>query len=137
MGAAYVLSTITALLAQAVAAQGRDDEAAALVDAGQSVTGEDDVASKMLLASVRSGVLVRRGEIDAGFTEARRAVELVADADATAVRADGLFALADACVAAGDHAGAAAALEQVAAECAAKGFLVSEQRARRRLELVR
>jgi class 3 adenylate cyclase/tetratricopeptide (TPR) repeat protein len=136
MGAAYVLSTITALLAQAVAAQGRDDEAFELVEVGQRATGEDDVGSDVLLAAVRSGVLVRGGAIDAGLAEARRAVALLDGADATIVRANGLFALADACAAAGDRAGAAAALDRVAAECGAKGFLVAVRRARRQLDLL-
>jgi hypothetical protein len=136
MGAAYVLSTIAALLARAVAAQGRDDEAAELVEAGQRLTGEDDVDSEMLLAAVRSGVLVRSGATDAGLAEARRAVALLDGTDATVIRADGLFALADACAAAGDRSGAAAALSRAVEECAAKGFLVAERRARRQLELL-
>jgi ATP/maltotriose-dependent transcriptional regulator MalT len=131
MGAAYLLSTTTALLAQAVAAQGRDDEAAELVEAGQRQTGGDDVESDVLLACVRSGLLVRAGDVAVGVAEARRAVALLENADAPVTRADALLALAEACDAAGDAAGAKAALDRAAAECSAKGYVVAERRASR------
>jgi class 3 adenylate cyclase/tetratricopeptide (TPR) repeat protein len=132
MGAAYLLSTTTALLAQAVAAQGRDEEAAELVEAGQRLTGDDDVESDVLLACVRSGLLVRAGDVAGGIAEARRAVALLDGADAPVTRAEALLALAEACGAGGDAGGATAALDRAAGECRAKGFLVAEARARRR-----
>jgi ATP/maltotriose-dependent transcriptional regulator MalT len=128
MGAAYLLSTTTALLAQAVAAQGRDAEAAELVEAGQRVTGEEDVDSAVLLACVRSGLLVRGGDVAAGAAEARRANALLDGADAPVIRAEALLALADACDAAGDTAAASAARTRAAAECRAKGYLVAVER---------
>ena len=131
MGAAYLLSTTTALLAQAVAAQGRDAEAAELVEAGQRRTGGDDVESDVLLACVRSGLLVRAGDVAGGVAEARRAVALLENADAPVTRAEALLALAEACDAAGDTDGATAALDRAAAECRAKGSVVAEARTRR------
>ena len=131
MGAAYLLSTTTALLAQAVAAQGRDAEAAELVEAGQRLTGDDDVESGVLLACVRSGLLVRSGDVGGGIAEARRAVDLLEEADAPVARAEALLALAEACDAAGDSDGAKAALDRAAAECRAKGYVVAERRASR------
>ncbi|HSD03825.1 MAG TPA: AAA family ATPase [Gaiellales bacterium] len=128
MGAAYLLSTTTALLAQAVAAQGRDAEAAELVEAGQRVTGDEDVDSAVLLACVRSGLLVRGGDVAAGAAEARRANALLDGADAPVIRAEALLALADACDAAGDTAAASAARTRAAAECRAKGYLVAVER---------
>jgi ATP/maltotriose-dependent transcriptional regulator MalT len=131
MGAAYLLSTTTALLAQAVAAQGRDAEAAELVDAGQRMTGGDDVESDVLLACVRLGLLVRSGDVPGGVAEARRAVELLEKADAPVTRAEALLALSEACDAAGDANAARAALDRATAECRAKGYVVAERRASR------
>jgi hypothetical protein len=130
MGATYLLSTTTALLAQAVAAQGRDTEAGELLDAGQRLTGDDDIESDVLLACVRSGLLVRAGDPAAGVAEAHRAVALLEEADAPVARAEALLALAAACDAAGDAAAAAAARDRVTRECRAKGYLVAEARAR-------
>ena len=129
MGAAYLLSTTTALLAQAVAAQGRDAEATELVEAGQRRTGDDDVESDAMLACVRSGLLVRGGDVAGGVAEARRAVELLEKADAPVARAEALLALAEACDAGADSVGARAALDRAAAECRAKGYVVAERRA--------
>jgi len=129
MGATYLLSTTTALLAQAVAAQGRDAEAAELVEAGQRLTGEDDIESNVLLACVRSSLRVRAGDVAAGIEEARRAVALLDEADAPVARAEALLALATAYAAGGD-ARAAAARERAVAECEAKGYVVAARRAR-------
>jgi class 3 adenylate cyclase/tetratricopeptide (TPR) repeat protein len=129
MGAAYLLSTTTALLAQAVAAQGRDAEAAELVEAGQRVTGDEDVDSAVLLACVRSGLLVRGGDAEAGAAEARRATALLDGADSPVIRAEALLALAQACDAAGDAAAASAARDRAVSECRAKGYLVAVERA--------
>ncbi len=129
MGAAYLLSTTTALLAQAVAAQGRDGEAAELVEAGQRLTGDEDVDAAVLLACVRSGLLVRGGDAEAGAAEARRATALLDGADSPVIRAEALLALAEACDAAGDAAAASAARDRVAGECRAKGYLVAVERA--------
>jgi ATP/maltotriose-dependent transcriptional regulator MalT len=129
MGATYLLSTTTALLAQAVAAQGRDAEAAELVEAGQRLTGEDDIESNVLLACVRSGLRVRAGDAGAGIEEASRAVALLDEADAPVARAEALLALAAAWEADGNPR-AASARDRAAAECEAKGYVVAARRAR-------
>ena len=85
-----------------MAAQGRDAEAAELVEAGLRLTGQDDIESEVLLACVRSGLLVRAGDVAAGIDEARRAMALLDDADAPVARAEALLALAEACEAGGD-----------------------------------
>jgi class 3 adenylate cyclase len=135
MGATYLLSTTTALLAQAVAAQGRDAEASELVEAGQRQSGEDDIESNVLLACVRSGLWVRAGDVGAGIEEARRAVALLDEADAPVARAEALLALAVAYEAGADPR-AAAARDRAAAECEAKGYLVAARRARGELDSV-
>jgi class 3 adenylate cyclase/tetratricopeptide (TPR) repeat protein len=129
MGATYLLSTTTALLAQAVAAQRRDAEAAELVEAGQRLTGEDDIESNVLLACVRSGLRVRAGDAGAGIEEASRAVALLDEADAPVARAEALLALAAAWEADGNPR-AASARDRAAAECEAKGYVVAARRAR-------
>jgi class 3 adenylate cyclase/tetratricopeptide (TPR) repeat protein len=135
MGATYLLSTTTALLAQAVAAQGRDVEAAELVEAGQRLTGEDDIESNVLLACVRSTLGVRAGDVGAGIEEARRAVTLLDEADAPVTRTEALLALAAAYEAGADPR-AAAARDRAAAECEAKGYVVGVRRARGELGTV-
>jgi class 3 adenylate cyclase len=129
MGATYLLSTTTALLAQAVAAQRRDPEAAELVEAGQRLTGEDDIESNVLLACVRSGLRVRAGDAGHGIEEARRAIALLDEADAPVARAEALLALAAAYEAGGDPR-AEAVRDRAAAECEAKGYVVAARRAR-------
>jgi ATP/maltotriose-dependent transcriptional regulator MalT len=136
MGATYHLSTTAAMLAQAVAAPGRDEEAARLIELGLSLTTEEDVDSDVLLACVRSGLLTRRGEIEAGVAEAQRGLARLEGAEAPIMRAEALFALADACTAAGDTEAAAGALHRAAAECAEKGYVVAERRAWSQLDAV-
>ena len=134
MGESYLLSTAAALLAQAVAAQGRYEEAAELVEQGQALAAEDDVGSVTLLAGVRSGILIRRGDVTAAVTEARRAVAEVQDADASYVRGEAFSALATALAAAGDIPSAVDVFHQAIAEYAAKGNVVAERRARDALD---
>jgi hypothetical protein len=74
------LSTLAALLAEAVYRQGRDGEAERLADASEQWSGPEDAYSHAVLGSVRAKVLARRGEHE----RARRlASESVTIADAT------------------------------------------------------
>ena len=74
------LSTLAAILAEAVYGQGRDDEAEQLARASEESAGAEDAYSHALLRSVRAKILARRGDADASERLARESVAL---ADAT------------------------------------------------------
>jgi len=74
------LSTLTAILAESLYAQGRDDEAEPLALESEASAGAEDVYSHALSRSVRAKVLARRGlEAEAD----RLAADAVVRADAT------------------------------------------------------
>ena len=130
MGANYLLATTAALLAQTVAAQGRDAEAEEVLASAAQLADEDDVESGALLACVRSCLLTRRGEAGAAVDAAQLALGLLNGAEAPVIRAEALFALAEAAAAAGEERTACNAITAAAAESAAKGNVVTERRAR-------
>jgi tetratricopeptide (TPR) repeat protein len=72
------LSTVEAILAEAVYAQGRHDEAEQLTRASEESAGAEDIYSQALLRSVRGKILARRGDAE---DAARLAEEAVALAD--------------------------------------------------------
>ncbi len=77
MGERYFLSTTAALLAQAVYAQGRDDEAFELTRVSEDATAHDDIESQVIWRCARGKVLARRGDHVAGEMMVRRALELI------------------------------------------------------------
>ena len=56
------LSTVAGILAEAVYAQGRYDEAMRFTRISEELAGAEDVYSHVLWRSVRAKVLARRGE---------------------------------------------------------------------------
>jgi predicted ATPase/class 3 adenylate cyclase len=75
------LSTVAAILGEAVYQQGRFDEAEELANVSKSVTPPDDVYSNVTWRSVRAKVHARRGEAEAAERLAREAVELAETGD--------------------------------------------------------
>jgi class 3 adenylate cyclase/tetratricopeptide (TPR) repeat protein len=74
------LSTLTAILAEALYAQGRDDEAEVLARESEALAGAEDAYSHAMSRCVRAKVLARRGAAAESERLGREAVEL---ADAT------------------------------------------------------
>jgi len=74
------LSTVAAILAESVYAQGRADEAQHLTRESEDSAGAEDAYSHALLRGVRAKILAGRGEVDAAR---RLAGESVALADTT------------------------------------------------------
>ena len=73
MGERYLLSTMAGLLAQALVAQGRYDEAAAMCERAEEMSGEDDVESQVLVRSVRAELHLDAGRAaEAAAAIARR-----------------------------------------------------------------
>src|SRR5439155_14921351 len=92
------------LLAQALAAQGRDDEALAATADSERMAAEDDVQAQVTWRAVRAGLLRRSGSAAEADALAAEAVSLARATDDTNLTA---LALA----AAGDVDGAAALYE--------------------------
>ena len=95
LGETYFASSISALLAEAVEAQGRDQEAEELTRAAESLADEDDVWAQATWRSVRARVLAKRGEHDQALELARASVQLMASTDAPIWRANAARDYAD------------------------------------------
>jgi len=121
-------------LAQAVVAQGRDEEALRLADEVAGISAGDDFDPHARHRLVRAIVLARRGEHERGRQEARDALALVEPTDCLLLRIQVVFALAEVERAAGDRNAEAAALEEVVRLAELKGDLVAGEQARTRLD---
>jgi class 3 adenylate cyclase/tetratricopeptide (TPR) repeat protein len=112
MGEKGYLSTIAALLAAALCAQGRHDEAEQYVQEARALGAQDDLTTQQYWRCAQAEILASRGEID----EARKLVQEVQDLiDATDYIGDRAAALVTQAVverAAGNRDGECAALEQ-------------------------
>src|ERR671932_181585 len=125
MGEKYLLSTVAGLLAQALCAQGRYEEANTMCMFTASVAAEDDTQSKALWRSVRAKVLARRpDEAEHAETLAREAVEILRSTDAIVWQADALVDLAETLAAIGEDAEAERVLGEAAALYQLKGSSV-------------
>jgi tetratricopeptide (TPR) repeat protein len=93
MGEKSYLSTAAALLARAVLAQGRYDEAERLTQVSDD-TASNDLLSQAMWRGTRAKVLARRGDADAERL-ARESVELSLETDCLNLQADALVDLAE------------------------------------------
>jgi tetratricopeptide (TPR) repeat protein len=81
MGEANVLSTSAAYLAQALLAQGRDDEAERFAQKSNELAAADDLLTQMMWRGVRARVLARRGRFEEAERFARESVALAEKTD--------------------------------------------------------
>jgi len=95
------LSTVAAILAEAVRAQGRLVESDELVRVGEATAGSEDAYSQALLRSVRARIRAEQGEIAESEALAREAVEIAGTTDFLFLQWFALTSLADALEAAG------------------------------------
>jgi len=95
MSEGTVLATTTALLAQAVYAQGRIAEAAKLCGTIDARTIEHDTITLTIWRAVTAKVLAREGRGDEAETLARQAVAVVEPTDLLSLRGDAMLDLAD------------------------------------------
>jgi DNA-binding SARP family transcriptional activator len=122
-------STVAAFLAEAVAGQGRFEEARALAASSAEATAEADVASQIGWRSTEARVLAAEGnhaDAERVALEATRYAELT---DFAVTSAQAWAALADVRLAAGDEAAATAARAKAAAMLERKGCAPSAVRA--------
>jgi predicted ATPase/DNA-binding SARP family transcriptional activator len=84
-------STTDAFRAQALLAQGRDDEAEHFTMLSEQRAATSDLLTQMMWRSVRARVLARRGEFEQAEALARQAVTLAEQTDFVSQRADVLL----------------------------------------------
>ncbi|MBV9317317.1 MAG: AAA family ATPase [Gammaproteobacteria bacterium] len=98
-----LLSTTDAFRAQALLAQGRDEEAEHFTRLSEERAAATDLLTQIIWRSVRARVLARRGSIDQAEPLARQAVSLAEQTDFLNQRADALIDLAHVLHRAGHH----------------------------------
>ena len=136
LGERGYLSTATALLAHAIAAQSRPDEAEAFCDLADEAGAEDDITTQVLWRSARAKVLAVRGELASAEKLVREAVAIAAETDDVNMHADALMDLAQCLSASGQPAERRDALGRAHDLYAAKGNLVSAERAANELAVM-
>jgi ATP/maltotriose-dependent transcriptional regulator MalT len=130
LGETGYLSTIAALLAEAVLAQGRLDEAMQLSEASERASAPDDLESQAQWRAVRAHALAQQGVLDEAERLARESIAVVDPTDFLVERANAYRMLAEVLRIAGRPSEAAAALEAALPLYARKGDLVSAARTR-------
>jgi predicted ATPase len=120
MGEQAFLSTTAALLARAVFAQGRMDEAEELTRQSARLAAAGDLLTQVLWRGVRARVMATRGELDVAEELARESVALAEQTDFLVYRGDALVDLA--------HILQRAGRVRDAADAAAAGLQLHEQK---------
>jgi tetratricopeptide (TPR) repeat protein len=134
LGATSHLSTFAHLLAHAVYAQGRYDEAEQLTQECEDVSRPNDIHSQIAMRSMRAKVLARRGLREAAEQLAHEAVDFASKSDFHPAHADALMDLAEVLNLAGDTEAAAIAVEDAIRFYDLKGNVLAADRARSQLE---
>ena len=128
LGERYLLSSVAGLLAEALAAQGRVDEAEALSHEAEDLAAEDDVDAQTRWRLTRANVLAHRGELEEAEALARGAVDLLAPTDDIANQVSALACLAAIVSLGGSELQAPELLARARELAAAKGSQVMLER---------
>jgi class 3 adenylate cyclase/tetratricopeptide (TPR) repeat protein len=123
------LPTVAGILAEALYAQGRLDDAAAAVAQGQASASPDDAYSQGILKAVQAKVDARAGRAETAETLAREAVAAVAETDFLFLQAFTAAALGEVLAVIGRPEEAAAALDEAVALAERKGHAVGVEQA--------
>jgi class 3 adenylate cyclase/tetratricopeptide (TPR) repeat protein len=134
MGETFNQPNLAAMLAHALHAQGRADEALRFSEISERTTGAEDVFTQAQWRSARAKVLVHFGRLTEAEGLARAAVAAAETTDFLVLRADSLADLAEVLAAAGRPDEAATALREAVELYDAKGNIVSRNRATVALE---
>jgi predicted ATPase/class 3 adenylate cyclase len=126
-------STVAALVAHAICAQGRFDEAEMFCVSAREIGAEDDLATQVLWRSALAKIRAARGDHGEGLGLARAAVELAEQTDDTNMLADTLMDLAEVLSVAGDPMTVSDTLQRARELYLGKGNVVSAARATQRL----
>jgi tetratricopeptide (TPR) repeat protein len=127
------LSSVVPVLADALNAQGRGEEAAPAIELAGQWTLADDIDAQIGERRARANLLAQRGDLIEAERLARSAIELVAQTDSLNDHATVLAGLAEVLILAGKREQAAASLQEALALYERKGNLVMAKRARERL----
>jgi tetratricopeptide (TPR) repeat protein len=133
MGEKGFLSTTAALLARAVEAQRRDEEAYELTEVAERNAASDDLATQIVWRGVRARILAERGSDEEAEQLARGAVALAEQTDRLNYHADALDDLASVLERSGRAEEEARALGTALALFERKENLVASARIRARL----
>jgi tetratricopeptide (TPR) repeat protein len=134
MGEKGYLATTAAFLAQAIAAQGRPEEAERFIEVSREAAGEDDLSAQMVWQGLQARILAAGGRLAEAEELARSAVALAARTDFLNQHGDALLELAVVLDVAGRAAEARVAVSDALGLYGRKGNLLAAARARRRLE---
>jgi DNA-binding SARP family transcriptional activator len=130
MGEMSCRPTLAAMLAEALGAQGRDEEALALTEVSEALAAADDVAAHVQWRTARGRALARRGELEEAERLAREALALGRRTpDFLHLAADALMCLAEVLGAGGRRGEAATSAREALALYERKGNRVSAGRA--------
>jgi class 3 adenylate cyclase len=130
MGERGLRSELTANLARALAAAGRDDDALEQADLSGELAVRDDLYAQVERRGPLATVLARRGRLEEAERVAGEAVELAADSDMLGMQAGALLDLAGVLRLAGRDEEAAPLAGQALALAERKGHLVAAGQAR-------
>jgi class 3 adenylate cyclase/tetratricopeptide (TPR) repeat protein len=133
LGEHSILSTAAGMLAQALYALDRLEEADGWAGRAAELGASDDAITQMLWRQVKAKVLARRGELAEGERLAREAVAVCEKTDFLDAQGDVYADLAEVLSLGGRPQEAAAALRQAIACYEGKGNLVSSQHAQARI----
>jgi tetratricopeptide (TPR) repeat protein len=137
LGEKGFLSTRAGLLAHALCAQGRYQEAEPFIQVAAEAGSEDDRATQTLWRSARSKVLATRGAFGEALRLAREAVAILEPTDWLNLRGDALINLAETLRLADRSNEAAPLLEEAVILYEQKGNIVAAAKARAVLEEMR
>jgi predicted ATPase/class 3 adenylate cyclase len=127
------LSTVAALLGEALYVNGEYEEAERFTEISEAAAPREDVASQVTLRGTRAKILARRGELEDAERLAREAVALAEPTDALNMQGDALANLAEVLRLGGREQEALAPLERAAGLYGLKGNVVARDRSARSL----
>jgi predicted ATPase/class 3 adenylate cyclase len=125
VGERAYLSTVSAMLAHAILAQGRIEEAAIFCSLAEETGADDDITTQVLWRTARALIAAGEGDADEAVRLAGAASALAGETDDVNMQADALVDLAAVLSTAGDRDGSDAALRRAHDLYVAKGNLVS------------
>jgi tetratricopeptide (TPR) repeat protein len=130
MGEKAVLATTAAMLAEALYAQERFEEAERFCSTSERMAAAEDLSTQVIWRGVRAKLLAREGSVAEGEALAREAVGFVSATDLLTRQGDALLDLAEVLRLGGNAAEAEATVREAHERYARKGNVVAAERAR-------
>jgi tetratricopeptide (TPR) repeat protein len=122
------LSTVAGILAEAVYAQGRYEEAEGFLRMAEETAGSEDVYSQALARGIRAKLLAHRGKADEAERLGREALAIAEPTDFLFIKSFSLLCLGEALVILGKDEAARETLALAAEACREKGFEVGSRK---------